>query len=69
MHTGKQNVPQLLDSTEAAEYLGLRPATLDVWRCTGRYELPFVRVGRRIRYKKSDLDLWLTRRTVGGEAA
>jgi predicted site-specific integrase-resolvase len=35
---------------EAAEYLGLAPATLQVWASTGRYSLPFVKsgVGRSI---------------------
>jgi hypothetical protein len=31
----------LLTPTEAAEYLGVSPDTLNVWRCVGRYSLPY----------------------------
>lgn len=50
---------------EAAEYLDVGVNTLSVWRCTGRYNLPFIKVGRLVRYRKSDLDAFLTRRTRG----
>lgn len=53
----------LVDEREAAEILGLSPGTLTVWRSTGRYGLPFVKVGRNVRYRKSDLDAWLENRT------
>jgi hypothetical protein len=32
-----------------------KTSTLAAWRCTGRHELPFIKVGRRIRYKLSDV--------------
>jgi predicted site-specific integrase-resolvase len=41
---------ELLDEKQAAEYLTVSPGTLSVWRSTGRYSLPFVKVGRRVRY-------------------
>ena len=50
---------------QAAKYLGVSRATLETWRCTGRYNLPFVRVGRSVRYNRTDLDAFLSRRTVG----
>lgn len=53
----------LLDETEAAQYLTLSPGTLSVWRSTGRYSIPFVKVGRRVRYRRSDLLAWLESRT------
>ena len=56
---------KLLTRTEAAKYLGLtNPQTLGVWACEGRYDLPYIRVGRHVRYRQSDLDAWLERRTV-----
>ena len=58
---------KLLTRAEAAEYLGLCPQTLAVWAITGRYNLSMIKVGRSVRYRKSDLDAWLERRTVGGE--
>jgi excisionase family DNA binding protein len=58
----------LLNREQAAEYLGVRPQTLSSWACLGRYELPFIKVGRLIRYRKGDLDAWLETRRVGGNA-
>ena len=57
----------LLTTAEAAEILGVKPETLTVWRCVKRYDLPYVRVGRSIRYRQSDLEAWLERRTVAAE--
>jgi len=59
----------LMTADAAAAYLGLRAGTLAVWRCTGRYGLPFVRVGAKaIRYRKTDLDRFLAQGRVGGAA-
>lgn len=52
-----------LHVSEAAEYLGLHPRTLDNWRsqgCGPRY----VRVGRRIVYRVADLETYIESRTV-----
>ncbi len=56
---------ELLTSNQAANYIGVSPGTLEVWRCTKRYHLPFIKVGRLVRYRKSDLDTFLDRRTIG----
>jgi len=58
---------QLLTRAEAAEFLGMRPQTLAVWALTGRYNLPCIKVGRSVRYRLSDLEAFLDRRTEGGE--
>jgi len=58
------SIPTLLTEDQAAEYLSLAPSTLAVWRSTGRYSLPFIRVGRLIRYRREDLDAFLERRRV-----
>jgi excisionase family DNA binding protein len=57
--------PDLLTREEAAAYLGVKYQTLCVWQSTRRYDVPLVKVGRLVRYKKSDLDRWLESRTVG----
>ena len=59
---------ELLDTDEAANYLGVARNTLEVWRSAGRYGLQFVRVGRRIKYRKSDLDAWIESRTASSTA-
>jgi excisionase family DNA binding protein len=54
---------ELLDEKAAAEFLDIAPGTLSVWRSTGRYRIPFVKVGRRVRYRRADLEAWLASRT------
>lgn len=58
-----QRSRELLDENQAAEHLTVSPGTLSVWRSTGRYNLPFVKVGRMVRYRLSDLDAWLAGRS------
>ncbi len=53
----------LLSEQEAAELLTVAPGTLSVWRSTGRYNLKFLKVGRKVRYRRSDLLAWLENRT------
>jgi predicted site-specific integrase-resolvase len=61
-----ESLPQrkLLNESETAAYLGLRPETLATWRSTNRYRLPYLRVGRAIRYRPSDVEKFLKERTV-----
>lgn len=55
----------LLTRVQAAQYLGVTPQTLAIWACTRRYNLPFVKVGRLVKYRKADLEAFLAGRTVG----
>jgi excisionase family DNA binding protein len=59
----------LLTTEQAAAYLGVNPRTLEVWRCTKRHAIPYIKVGRLVKYRKAELDLWLSRQTVGATAA
>ena len=52
----------LLDDHAAAAILDVSPGTLSVWRSTGRYALPFLKIGRKVRYRRADLDAWLAAR-------
>ncbi len=52
-----------LTRKEAANYLGVAPGTLDVWASTGRYDLPFVKIGRFAFYRRSSLDAFIEDRT------
>jgi excisionase family DNA binding protein len=63
----KQSSDPLLTPSEAAAYIGVTENTLSVWRCVGRYNIQFVKVGRLVKYRKSALDAFLDRRTFGGE--
>lgn len=55
--------PDLLDDIAAAALLDVSPGTLSVWRSTGRYSLPFLKIGRKVRYRRADLEAWMERRT------
>ncbi len=56
--------PVHIDDKQAADALGVKPTTLAVWRSTGRYNLPFLKVGRLVKYRLSDLAEFLVRRTA-----
>lgn len=59
---------ELLTSEEAAEQLGLKNKdTLSVWRTTKRYQLPYIKVGRLVRYRKSDIAKFIERNVYGEE--
>lgn len=49
----------LMDQKAAAVYLGTTVASLNTWRATGKYKIPYVRWGHNIRYRKEDLDNWI----------
>lgn len=56
-------VQKLLTPKQAAAQIGVTAGTLSVWRSTGRYSIPFIKVGRNVRYRQSDLVAWLESRT------
>ena len=49
---------RLLDREEAADMLGLSPATLAAWAMDGRH-LPVVRLGRRVKYRLRDIEAYV----------
>lgn len=57
---------ELITEEAAAVVLGVKPGTLQVWRCTKRYPLTYVKVGRLVRYRRADLQAFLQARTMGG---
>jgi excisionase family DNA binding protein len=54
--------PNLMDIQQTAEYLGLSVGTIYQWR--SQHKVPYIKVGRRVKFKKEQLDQWLTERTV-----
>jgi len=51
-----------MNNDEAAAYIGCTSGTLRVW--TSKRRVPFVKVGRLTRFRKSDLDAWLQKNVV-----
>lgn len=54
----------LLSEQQAAQQLGVKPATLQIWRSTKRYALAYIKVGRLVRYRQSALQAFLASREV-----
>jgi hypothetical protein len=59
-----EKLPVSLDDKLTAETLGVKATTLAVWRSTGRYNLPYIKVGRLVRYRVSDIAEFLISRTT-----
>lgn len=53
---------KLLEPETTADVLGVTAGTLQVWRSTGRYNLPFVKVGGRVMYRQEDVQAFIERR-------
>jgi excisionase family DNA binding protein len=49
----------MLNTKQAAEYLGLKPVTLEAWRVQGG-KLKFLKLGKSVRYCQADLDDFVT---------
>jgi excisionase family DNA binding protein len=49
---------------EAAKYLNCAAITLAKDRCDRKLGIPFYKLGRSVRYRKDDLDLWMADRRV-----
>lgn len=64
-----QPTDPLLTTVEAANYLGLKPKTLPIWRCYALQgkkvpNIPYIKVGRLVKYRLSALDKYLETREV-----
>ena len=53
---------ELLTPQQVAEKLGVTETTLTAWRHHGRYDLPYLKLGRKVMYRKSDIESWLEER-------
>jgi predicted site-specific integrase-resolvase len=53
----------LMTPAEVADLLHIKPATLAVWRCTGRVNLPYTKVGSKVRYRRSVIERHIERDT------
>ncbi len=49
---------------ELAGELGLKTVTIESWRARGEGP-PYVRLGRSVRYRRQDIEAWVTARRVG----
>ncbi len=64
MRTERTEQDALLTPRQAAGLLAVAPRSLESWRHRGQGPA-FVRIGRLVRYRASDLERWIGERTVG----
>ena len=57
----------MLTTVQAAQYLGLAVSTLNKWRCHGGGP-KFLKLGRAVRYRQSDLEMFVAERVLGSTA-
>jgi len=55
---------KLIPAIDTANILGITPETLSVWRSSGRYNLPFVKIGSRVMYRQEDIQSFIDNRTM-----
>ncbi len=53
---------QFLESTQLANELGAKLNTIEGWRVKG-IGPKFIKIGRLVRYRRSDVDAWLESQT------
>jgi excisionase family DNA binding protein len=56
----------LLNEQQAAKILGVSVSFLQNDRVTRRHAIPYIKVGRLVRYRRPVLERWLESRTVDG---
>jgi len=61
----KQRQKPLLNSTEAAEFLGIKLSTLYDW--INQRKNPHIKAGGRVKFREEDLEKWLQKRFQGEE--
>lgn len=52
-----ETIDRLLTAEEVAAYLGV--ATGTIYNKASRDEIPFVKVGRSLRFRRSEIDAWI----------
>jgi len=66
--TGRHASTHAVAEPDAAHYIGYTQSALRKWRCEGRGPA-YVRAGRSVRYRISDLDRWLETHRVEPDAS
>jgi excisionase family DNA binding protein len=67
MQTNDQ-APEFFDERRLCALLGISSVTATKWRAKAKGP-PFIKVGRLVRYRNSDVEAWLRACTVGDAAA
>lgn len=55
-------IQPLLTPRQVAEILGVTVGTLSIWRCLRRYDLPYKKIGRLVKYEVQAVADFIDRR-------
>lgn len=58
----------LIDEKQLCAELGISSVTATKWRAKAAGP-PFIKVGRLVRYRRADVEVWLASRTIGRRSA
>ena len=58
------SIEGLFDTERAAHFLGMSTQFVEQDRSTRRHGIPFVKLGRAVRYRRADLEAWVQRNLV-----
>lgn len=56
----------LMSRREAARLLGVSESTLAGWKCNRRVAIPFIKIGRLVKYRRADLEAFIADMLVNG---
>lgn len=66
--TNDNQADEYLDERRLCALLGISSVTATKWRAKAKGP-PFIKVGRLVRYRRSDIDAWLRANTIGALAS
>lgn len=59
-----QEAQSLHTPEQVAKNLGITSGTLQVWRATQRYNLPYIKIGSKVMYRPEDVQNFIKNRTM-----
>jgi hypothetical protein len=60
----KEKWTTLLNTVQAAERLSLAPHTLEADRCERRFGIPYIKIGRSVRYREEDVVAFIEKNRI-----
>jgi len=58
------NIDTIIDTNGASKLLNIPAATLIKWRSTGQNNIPYIKIGRQVKYRTSVLLAYIEQHTV-----
>jgi hypothetical protein len=59
-----KKLDSLLDTVQVAERLCLAPHTLEADRCERRFGIPYIKIGRSVRYREEDVVAFIEKNRI-----